>query len=129
LNALTTGAGHTGAHNPVIVTLDDWSDDYNADLYEAQRRKKSELSSERKTRLDELGFFWEKMSDFNWSKNLNALMKFKEREGHCRVPQGHMEGNLRLGNWVSTQRQSKNDKLSEDRLQRLDEVGFVWEVK
>jgi hypothetical protein len=48
------------------------------------------------------------------------------REGHCRVPQTHKEGDVNLGSWVSVQR-TKKDALSLER-QRLDEIGFVWET-
>ena len=46
--------------------------------------------------------------------------------GNCNVPVSHKP----LGTWVSTQRtqrrQSGEGKLSQDRIRRLDELGFNW---
>ena len=55
------------------------------------------------------------------------LEVFEEREGHCRVPKLHREGDHKLGSWVSNQR-TKKDSLSPDRIKRLDALGFVWEA-
>ena len=62
----------------------------------------------------------------DWDKGFSALMRFIQREGHCRVHQGHtVDDGYRLGGWVGNQRTSQA-KLSEDRRRRLDELGFVW---
>ena len=58
---------------------------------------------------------------------LAALEKFKAREGHCRVPLRHVEGEYRLGRWVSHQRKLKSTMTAERR-QRLDDIGFLWRV-
>jgi hypothetical protein len=50
---------------------------------------------------------------------------FKRREGHCRVPIRHREGDFRLGHWVSTQRKKRTD-LPDVRKRRLKKIGFVW---
>ena len=63
----------------------------------------------------------------SWDESYGRLVKFKEREGHCRVPAGHKEGDHSLGTWVIVQRQSKAT-LTSERVQRLDEIGFVWNV-
>jgi predicted helicase len=78
-----------------------------------QRQNIKHISDERRRRLDNLGFVWV-MHDAWWEEGYAALEKFKAREGHCDVPQGHVEGTFRLGAWVSTQRQRK-DTLSQER--------------
>ena len=35
-----------------------------------------------------------------WEEGFAALKKFKAREGHCLVPDGHVEGTFKLGQWV-----------------------------
>ena len=62
----------------------------------------------------------------SWDEWYGRLVKFKERGGHCRVPALHKEDGTNLGNWVGTQRKTK-DELTEDRRRRLDELGFVWD--
>jgi len=52
---------------------------------------------------------------------------FKAREGHCRVPNEHVEGSYRLGSWVRHRREEKATMTAERR-QRLDDIGFLWRV-
>jgi hypothetical protein len=90
-----------------------------------QRKNKITLAPERVQRLDEIGFLWDPFTA-DWEEGFAALKVFKKREGHCRVPHSHKEGAHRLGQWVSTQRRSKTT-LTAERLQRLEEIGFVWD--
>jgi hypothetical protein len=89
-----------------------------------QRYLKDDLSIERKRCLDRIGFVWN-WQDYRWEQGLNALLKFKRREGHCHVPIFHREGKHRLGYWVSVQRQKRNE-LSAARKLQLNKIGFVW---
>src|SRR5262245_10055865 len=61
-----------------------------------------------------------------WERGFGALKKFKAREGHCQVPQFHLEGTFKLGQWVSVQRGLK-DTIADKRKRRLDALGFVWD--
>ena len=89
-----------------------------------QRYCKDNLSAERKRRLDAIGFVWD-WRDYRWEQGFTALLKFKRREGHCRVPIFHSEGDHRLGWWVSTQRRRRKE-MSPKRKARLNKIGFVW---
>ena len=63
----------------------------------------------------------------SWDEWYGRLVKYKQREGHCRVPQGFKtEDGFQLGSWIANQRGNK-DQLSPERRQRLDELGFVWD--
>jgi hypothetical protein len=46
--------------------------------------------------------------DRKWKNGFAALSKFKAREGHCRVPKGHIEGAYKLSRWVRNQRHSRD---------------------
>src|SRR5262249_40524020 len=96
-------------------------------------------NSERKRRLDDIGFVWS-WRDLLWEKNFAALKAFKDRYSHCLVPAKYYVGNVRyklglgtttrkrnykLGLWVTTQRR-KRRRMSEERWQRLEAIGFVW---
>ena len=91
-----------------------------------QRQNKDTLAPDRRRRLDELGFIWNPL-ETDWEEGFQCLKCYASREGHCRVPQRHKENGVRLGQWVSNQRQSR-ELLPESRRQRLDEIGFVWDV-
>jgi predicted helicase len=71
--------------------------------------------------LDKLGV--------TWDERFGELVAYKECFGHCNVPDSWFE-NPKLGNWVHNQRAfRKKRQLSEDRIQRLDEIGLVWDSR
>ena len=92
-----------------------------------QRRTKEILSAERIKRLDDLGFVWVPHAQ-QWEKNYNALVAYKAEFGDCLVPQGLTYQGTKLGSCVGTQRKTK-EKLSSERIQRIDDLGFVWRVR
>jgi hypothetical protein len=83
------------------------------------------LPEARRQQLDELGFDWDPLETY-WAKGLRYLTIYREREGHCRVPQKYVENGFRLGTWVANWRKRKQI-LPEARRQQLDELGFVWD--
>ena len=64
-----------------------------------QRYRRDDLSVERKKRLDRIGFVWN-WRDFAWERGFATLLKFKRREGHCRVHSLYRERKYKLGSWV-----------------------------
>jgi hypothetical protein len=108
------------------VPLHHYENGFNLGKWVSKRRsRKSKLSSERVGRLDELGFIWDPF-EADWEAGVSRLKLYRNREGHCCVPQSHKENGFRLGQWVSVQRQTR-ETMSKDRRQRLDELGFVWD--
>jgi hypothetical protein len=76
--------------------------------------------------LDEIGFSWD-VHKAEWNEGFNYLNIYKNREGHCRVPRAYIENSFRLGTWVINQR-AKRAALSDERRQRLNRLGFVWDL-
>ncbi len=91
-----------------------------------QRINKDTMPAERKRRLDAIGFIWN-ARESEWEEGFAALRAFLAREGHCNVPAAHMEGAHRLGRWVNHLRVIR-DTIPAQRKQRLDAMGFVWDV-
>jgi superfamily II DNA or RNA helicase len=91
-----------------------------------QRVYKENLSPERVSLLNKLGFIWDPLAQ-QWEESFAALLKYRKREGHCRVPQNHIEGEIRLGAWVSQRRYKKN-KMPRERIKQLDSIGFIWRL-
>ncbi len=90
-----------------------------------QRRNysKGKINRERITRLNEIGFVWEPI-DATWSERFSELIKFKELNGHCHVPQRFADNPI-LGRWIARQRASiKRKQLSNERMRLLEEIGF-----
>jgi hypothetical protein len=84
------------------------------------------LSKERIAKLKEIGFVWD-AREAKWLANLEELKGFKEENGDCLVPQGHIVNGVKLGKWVVAQRHKKS-MLSGDRTAMLDAIGFVWDA-
>jgi hypothetical protein len=92
-----------------------------------QRHNKLNLTEDRLSRLNELGFVWDPLTT-KWEAGYSALVKFKDREGHCRVPTNHVEDGYQLGKWCSVQKQKK-EEMNADRRTRLDKVCFIWNLR
>ena len=62
----------------------------------------------------------------SWDERFGELVKFKEENGHCNVPNRY-DKNPSLGSWVSKQRQDYKKKgLTQDRIDKLNAIGFDW---
>jgi superfamily II DNA or RNA helicase len=92
-----------------------------------QRLKKDWLTPDQLNRLNELGFSWDPHAK-QWEEGFAALQQFHQREGHCLVAIRHEVDGSKLGVWVSTQR-LKKDRLTPDRLNRLNSLGFSWDPR
>ena len=93
-----------------------------------QRKKRGSLTEEQIHELTELGFQFDPKSAL-WETRFAELERFKALEGHCRVPAAY-EPNPALGHWVSMQRRRRfrYSTLSREQVQRLTDLGFVWDL-
>ena len=111
------------------------------------RSASSRLSQKRINLLNQLGFAWALRSrdtlGESWEQKLRELKNFRTLYGHCRVPSRYPP-NPELGIWVGTQRtqyrlwlRAQQDgkanvgqtTMTEDRIQLLEEIGFVWALR
>ena len=84
--------------------------------------------------LDKLGVSWDPLAD-QWEQNFSLLEQFKEREGHCNVPESYEEDGVKLGVWLGNQRtamkEGNHDESHQGRLERLgvsrDPLADQWE--
>ena len=115
--AQVAGNGNAPRSHPTLGT---WLDN--------QRRayKKGKLLPQRVADLERLGVDWgtcKKDPELSWQEQYTQLVEFKQEHGHCNVRQS-TKG---LGRWVHWQRcVFKTDKLSEERVRRLNEIDFNW---
>jgi hypothetical protein len=92
-----------------------------------QRRlqKRGKLGEARINQMDEIGFTWDPY-EAAWEEMFAALVEYKSTHADCKVPYNWPE-NPKLGKWVNKQRTTRNQqRLSVDRIRRLDELGFEW---
>ena len=106
-------------------------DSYNKQLNTwciSQRAKKDKLTKLQIELLDSIGFMWNVL-DEEFEDKIEELLKYKSIHGDLLVPRRYPE-NPKLANAVQLFRQNKDKGiLSEDRIERLDEIGFVWNVE
>jgi hypothetical protein len=100
-----------------------------------QEGKKLYMTEDRIQKLNEIGFEW---SVHSWSVRYEELKAFQKQHGHCRVPGAKLKDSdtYQLANWVQTQRrkfkllqEGKKSYVTEERLRKLNEVGFEWSLR
>lgn len=105
--------------------------------------KSPRISRERIEKLDKIGFEWD-LSDTTrlqpneeaWDLRYEELKEYKEANGNCNVPDRYPT-NPQLGRWVSTQRKNrkhfdqgdKSLRMTQDRINKLNKIGFVWSLR
>jgi hypothetical protein len=88
-------------------------------------RKQDRLPQARVQKLTEIGFEWQILTA-TWEQRFEELVAFKAKYGHVDVRK-KWKPNPRLAQWVRAQRGQRADsRLSQDRIDRLDAIGFVW---
>ena len=84
--------------------------------------------------LDTIGFIWNAeaskktsmLKDDIWLSKYNLLVEYKRKNNTTIVPQHDKT----LGRWVNDQRVNfKRNKLTQFRIEKLNEINFVWDVK
>jgi len=104
---------------------------FNLGKWQSHQRdnyKNEEMDPDRIKRLEEIGFSWERFKD-KFETGFQETLCYKESKGDPNAPSDYetSEG-YKLGSWQGDQRKYyKKGMLSEDRIKRLEEIGFKWE--
>jgi Helicase associated domain len=91
---------------------------------------------DRVERLESVGFEWSVNplpAVEQWEAKWELLRDFSRQFGHCRVPHKYQVDGIKLGQWVSYQRNQKSRKerglpceITDERVDKLDVLGFEW---
>jgi len=89
--------------------------------------RSKELRADRYEKLVGIGFVHEDVKvafeDEKWNRHFIELVKYKEKNGHCKIAQT----NRSLGNWIGRQRLLfRSKKLKADRYEKLVEIGLTF---
>ncbi|MEO5377988.1 MAG: helicase associated domain-containing protein [Magnetococcus sp. DMHC-6] len=121
---------HYGERFGDIDVEKDWPEDPELSRWvELQRKtwKQGRLSTDRIQRLEELGFIWDPEAS-HWEELFSRLLQFKREHGHAKILDVD-PSNEQLSSWARQNRRAQaKGQLSEERYQRLTEVGFVWDL-
>ena len=114
--------------------LANWVDKQRQNYQLRNKSKKSWMTEERIAKLNNIGFEWVCNEDA-WETRFTQLVAYKEAHGHCNVPKNYGP-NKQLGTWVNKQRQNyqlrnkgKKSSMTEERIAKLNEVGFKWKLR
>ncbi len=84
-------------------------------------------------RLDSIGMVWGNRNDRQWNQGYQEAKRYFEAHGDLRAPVNYVspEG-YALGKWVKRQRYTRlnpeksSSALTEERMERLDAIGMIW---
>jgi hypothetical protein len=93
------------------------------------RKKSRTLLADKEVRLEEICFVWCVCK--TWEEMFALLVEHKLVNGHALVPQKFLtQGEIGLGEWVKNHRKYRmKGTLLADKEARLEEIGFVWQVR
>jgi superfamily II DNA or RNA helicase len=97
-----------------------------------KEHREGKLTVDRIRKLNEIGFkfvipeFFPRKS-FEWYTMYNQLVEFKKENGHCDISEQSHKDKKELVQWAVVQRRLyKTDKLSDERMEKLNEIGFKF---
>ena len=86
-------------------------------------KRSGRLREDQMKLLEEIGFIWDPLEQ-EWQEKYQKFKIYIAHSGNAKIPFHHPE----LGSWVDQQRQArKKNKISEARINLLNESGFIWD--
>lgn len=87
------------------------------------------LTKEQIERLDKLGMIWGNKYENQWNEAFKELCRYYQQNENFDIPVNYVaESGIALGKWIRHQRDSySNGKLSDERIEKLRDIGFVLE--
>ena len=142
-NTITYTKTHNGKWNEMFQRLTSYKKQHNstsvpqqyaADIelgrwVDTQRSLNMVMSEYRMGLLNSIGFVWNPF-DNKWDKMFNRLVTYKKKHHGSTIVSKRYGADTQLAIWVSRQRwnyRCTRDKLSADRIERLESIDFVWD--
>ena len=97
-------------------------------LRQRQLYKSNSLTDEQINKLDSIGMDWMDRVDRIWENGFIEAKNYSDEYGNLSVPKNYRsKTNFPLGIWIQRQRSLyKINKISEDRIKRLTDIGMKW---
>lgn len=97
-------------------------------LRQRQLYKSNSLTDEQVKKLDSIGMDWMDRVDRIWENGFIEAKNYSEEYGNLSVPKNYRsDTDFPLGVWIQRQRSlCKNNKISENRIKRLTDIGMNW---
>jgi superfamily II DNA or RNA helicase len=104
-------------------------EDKLADWVGIQRtwRKRGKLLKERIEKLNSVNFIWDQLDDW-WNQSVNDYISFKEKNNREPSNSSKIKSEKLIAKWTNKTRVTyKINKLSKDRVDQLNSIGFLWD--
>ena len=104
-----------------------WISNQRASYYNSNRK----ITNERIELLEKIGMIWNANEAF-WEIHYNNAKKYYDEFGNLDIPISLNYNGLKLGRWISNQRNARNilndsHILTSERIKKLDKIGMLWE--
>jgi len=130
--------GHTNVpkNYPPNPSLGYWVNEQRFQYRRWIRGKTSYMNPTKMAHLNSINFKWTlRESKRPWEEWMEELKKYEAEHGHVNVPLKY-EKNVALGSFVNNQRseyrrmrQGKPSSMTETKVQELEGIGFLWNVR
>ncbi len=78
--------------------------------------------------LDQIGMIWELQQADSWMQHYVVAQRYFAEHHNLDIPKSFVYDDVWLGDWLVRQRHARNSgKLSEERINLLDQLKFSWE--
>ena len=90
-------------------------------------KNKNKLTKDQLNKLNIIGFIWNVL-DNKWEQQYQYLKEYIDSKNKNPLKSTEYPKGNRLGSWCHIQKQSyRDDKLSNEKYQKLDNIGFIWD--
>ncbi len=90
---------------------------------------RSSITQDQIKLLEELGIHWQ-VHNKTWEDYYELLKEYKEEHGNIDVPNFYEKNGMKLGKWLSTQRQAykgnRRSRITQNQIKLLEELGIRW---
>jgi len=114
-----------------VKKLHYWIDTQRKEYKKLQEGKESRLTARRMQRLAAIGLDLSPNGpNKSWEQRMQSLREFASEHGHCKIPQDHELGSFvsYIRNCYRLRDEGKKNGLTDERVNDLTEVGFVFNV-
>ncbi len=103
------------------------------------------LSEEQISLLEQIGMIWHihdtrtnisktnpspaNRREVKWFEKYQLAVSYYKEHGHLIIPRHYIVNDIKLGNWLNSQRTLyKEGKLSQDQITLLERIGMIWSI-
>ena len=93
-----------------------------------EKYKEGKLPEEKKAMLEEIGIKSGPVLERRWMGYYGLAKEYFEEHGDLNIPHDYVAGGLKVGVWISTQRENYGaERLTEEQIRLLEGIGMSWD--